>query len=283
VSALFGGLPVTGAIARTAANVRSGGRTPVAGMVHSITVLICTLIFMPYVKLVPMTALSAILFIVCYNMIEWRSIREVFRSPKSDIYVWTATFAFTVIFDLVVAIEVGLILAVILFIKRMMDVTNIQDITDDTLLFDQDDMASLPKELKGKVIVYQLQGPFFFGAANAFLNVEESLKRRIRAIIFCMEGAEAIDATGIHALLVFLHTCRRNNVEFFLVGAKEQPMKALEKGKILAMINEQHIYATKEEALRYILSIQHHLVHMDDHKHQWHNLHLANGDKPKQP
>jgi SulP family sulfate permease len=274
-SALFGGLPVTGAIARTAANVRSGGRTSIAGMVHAVTVLCCTLIFMPYVKLVPMTALAAILFTVCYNMIERRSIREVFRAPKSDISVMIITFVMTVVFDLVVAIQAGLVMAMLLFIKRMMDVTNIKDITDEALVFDERDADLLPKELKGKVIVYRLQGPFFFGAANSFLNVENSLEHGVKAIIFDMKGAEAIDATGMHALLVFLHTCRKRNVEFFLVGAKEQPMKAMEKGKILAMINDKHIYATKAEAIQYIKSVQQHLIHMDEHTHHWHKLHKA--------
>ncbi len=278
-SALFGGLPVTGAIARTAANVRSGGRTAVSGLVHAITVLCCTLIFMPYVKHVPMTTLAAILFTVCYNMIERRSIQEIFRAPKSDLSVGLITFAMTVAFDLVVAIQAGLIMAVVLFIKRMMDVTDIQDITDDTLVFDDQNAELLPKELKGKVIVYRLQGPFFFGAANSFLNVENSLEKGVKAIVFCMDGAEAIDATGLHALLVFLQTCRKRNVEFFLVGAKEQPMKAMEKGKILAMINEKHIYATKEEAIQYIKSVQVHLVHMDEHPHHWHKLHKAPSDK----
>lgn len=273
-SSIFGGLPVTGAIARTAANIRNGGKTPVAAILHSITILICTLIFMPLVKHIPMTALSAILFTVCYNMIEWRSIKELFRAPKSDIVVLLTTFVFTVVFDLVIAIQIGLLLAMLLFIKRMVEVTDIVDITSEALDEEQADFI-LPKELIDKVIVYQVQGPFFFGAANSFLNVENRLSSQIRAIVFCMDQVPAMDATGIHALLVFLHTCRRHKVEVFLVGARQQPMRSMQKGRILEMVNQHHIYDTKEEALEYILSVSDHLINMHKHPHVWHRLHDA--------
>jgi SulP family sulfate permease len=280
VSALFGGLPVTGAIARTAANVRSGGRTPIAGMVHAVTVLVCTLVFMPMVKHVPMTTLAAILFTVCYNMVEWRSIKELLRAPKSDINVLLATFLFTVIFDLVVAIEVGLALAVLLFMKRMIEVTDVIDISD-SVNYNQPDDCQLPVELADKVMVYRIQGPFFFGAANSFLNVEKQLNREIRAIIFCMEEAQAMDATGLHALLVFLHTCRKMKIEVFIVGAKEQPMRAMAKGRILEMVNDKHIYQTKEEAFAYIVSVQQHMINIEKYTHRWHHLHESPSDHNK--
>lgn len=181
-AALFGGIPATGAIARTAANVKNGGRTPVAGMVHSVTLLLILVFLMPLAKMIPMPALAAILIMVAYNMSGWRDcINLVKKSPKSDILVFATTFFLTVIFDLVVAIEVGIVLAAILFMKRMADVTNVEGWTyideeeENTQDPDQIGLKVVPKD----TLVYEINGPMFFGAADKFIEVVSDVSRKL--------------------------------------------------------------------------------------------------------
>ena len=196
-SALFGGIPATGAIARTAANVKNGGRTPIAGMVHSVTLLLVLVVLMPYAGLIPMPTIAAILFMVAYNMCQWRPfVHLVKHAPKSDIVVLVTTFALTVLFDLVVAIEIGMILACLLFMKRMSDETDIHSwkyVDDD----DDPDSIALRKVPK-HVRVYEISGPLFFGAADQLLDI--TTKDFTKILILRMRSVPARDATDINAV-----------------------------------------------------------------------------------
>lgn len=178
-SGLFGGIPATGAIARTAANVKNGGRTPIAGMVHTITVLLIMIVFMPYAKLIPLTTLAAILIYVSYNMSDIQTFINLLKAPKSDVLVLFITFFLTVVFDLVIAIEIGMVIATISFMKRMADATDIRKLTDE-LSDDEDDLQLLMlKDVYDGISVYEINGPFFFGAADRFRLVTEQAEKKI--------------------------------------------------------------------------------------------------------
>ena len=198
-SALFGGIPATGAIARTAANIKNGGRSPIAGMVHAIVLLITLLLLMPYAALIPMPCIAAILFMVAYNMSEWREFVDVIKeSPKSDIMVLVATFTLTVVFDLVIAIGFGLVLASVLFMRRMADVTDVYGwkyIEEEDENYDEDSdtgnisLRYVPKD----VLVFEITGPMFFGAADKINNV--IFDKTKKAIILRMRSVPAMDTT----------------------------------------------------------------------------------------
>lgn len=227
-SALFGGIPATGAIARTAANVKNGGRTPISGIVHSIVVLLILVSLMPYAKLIPMPTIAAILFIVAYNMCGWKNILNTCRSaPKSDIIVLFVTLIFTVVFDLVVAIGVGLVLASLLFMKRMADVTeahNWIDITDDE---DTDpDNISL-KRIPDNTRVYEINGPMFFAASDKFGYVLDDKKFHI--LIIRMRNVPAIDSTGVEELKNIVKRCEKRGIKVIFSHVNEQPMRAMTK------------------------------------------------------
>ena len=227
-SALFGGIPATGAIARTAANVKNGGRTPISGIVHSIVVLLILVSLMPYAKLIPMPTIAAILFIVAYNMCGWKNILNTCRSaPKSDIIVLFVTLIFTVVFDLVVAIGVGLVLASLLFMKRMADVTeahNWIDVTDDE---DTDpDNISL-KKIPDNTRVYEINGPMFFAASDKFGYVLDDKKFHI--LIIRMRNVPAIDSTGVEELKNIVKRCEKRDIKVIFSHVNEQPMRAMTK------------------------------------------------------
>jgi len=226
-SALFGGIPVTGAIARTAANVKNGGRTPISGMVHAIVLLLILVVLMPYAALIPMPTIAAILFMVAYNMSEWRQFVHLCKtSPKSDIAVLVTTFALTVIFDLVVAIEVGIILAAILFMKRMSDVTEVygwkyvEEEDDDP---DATSLKSVPKN----TLVYEISGPMFFGAADKILKI--SLSDKDKCLILRMRSVNSIDATAMHSLEQLFDECKKKGITLVLSHVNEQPMNVMKK------------------------------------------------------
>ena len=235
-SALFGGIPATGAIARTAANIKNGGRTPVAGMVHSITLVIVLVVLMPYAGMIPMPTIAAILFIVAYNMCQWRTFLQLVKTaPKSDILVLVVTFVLTVVFDLVVAIEIGMILACLLFIKRMSEETKAESwvYTDDDTVAVNENLRMLPAAIR----VYEVSGPLFFGASDAIehIIVEESAK----CLVLRMRAVPALDSTAMNALTALTKTCESKGVTIVFSHVNEQPMKAMKKAGFTELVGAE--------------------------------------------
>jgi len=255
-SALFGGIPVTGAIARTVANIKNGGRTPIAGMVHSITLLLMLVLLMPLVQLVPLSALAAILFMVAYNMSEWREFVHLFKSPLSDVLVLVTTFILTVTVDLVVAIEVGLFLSIFLFMKRMSEVS---DISVKKLDFtENNDGAGFDFEKENKVystderiVMYQINGPFFFGAAHKFIEAINNLHVKTSFLIIGMKHVPAMDATALHSFQSSLKICSNKNITVLVTGLRKQPLEAMKKAELIGLIGEDHFFETIEVANKY--------------------------------
>lgn len=236
-SALFGGIPATGAIARTAANIKNGGRTPVAGMVHSITLVIVLVVLMPYAGMIPMPTIAAILFIVAYNMCQWRTFLQLVKTaPKSDILVLVVTFVLTVVFDLVVAIEIGMILACLLFIKRMSEETKAESwvYTDDDTVAVNENLRMLPAAIR----VYEVSGPLFFGASDAIehIIVEESAK----CLVLRMRAVPALDSTAMNALTALTKTCESKGVTIVFSHVNEQPMKAMKKAGFTELVGAEN-------------------------------------------
>ncbi len=250
-SALFGGIPATGAIARTAANVKSGGRTPIAGMVHSITLFIILIVLMPYAAWIPMPTIAAILFMVAYNMSGWREfVSLIKRSPKSDVLVLVTTFVLTVVFDLVVAIEVGIIMAALLFLKRMSDVTEIKSWKYLGEEFDEEndpDKISLRKVPK-KTLVYEICGPMFFAAADKFLQI--STEPGIKVVILRMRSVPAMDVTALHSLNKIVENCKKRGITLLLSHVQEQPKSMMKKAGFVEMVGEENFCAHIDDALK---------------------------------
>ena len=243
-SGLFGGIPATGAIARTAANVKNGGRSPVSGMVHAVVLLLFLLVLMPLAKMIPMPIIAAILFMVAYNMSEWRHFVHICRfSPKSDILVLVVTFGLTVVFDLVVAIAVGLVLAAVLFIKRMSDVTYVRR-WEDRLEGDEK-TRSIPEG----TVVYEIHGPMFFADAEKFTDF--TLDGDTRAVILRMSNVPSIDATVMKNLEVLLTACESHGVTLILSHVNEQPMKVMKKAGFCERVGEVNFRRNIDDALVY--------------------------------
>lgn len=254
-SALFGGIPATGAIARTAANVKSGGRTPIAGMVHSVTLLIILVVLMPYAAWIPMPAIAAILFMVAYNMSGWREfVSLIKRSPKSDILVLVTTFVLTVVFDLVVAIEIGIVMAALLFLKRMSDVTEIKSWKYLGEEYDEEndpDKISLRKVPKG-TLVYEICGPMFFAAADKFLQISMepgTAESKIKVVILRMRSVPAMDVTALHSLRKMFADCKRRGITLVLSHVQEQPMSMMRKAGFDEEMGSENFCAHIDEAL----------------------------------
>lgn len=246
-SSLFGGIPATGAIARTAANVKSGGRTPIAGMVHAIVLLLILVVLMPYASWIPMPTIAAILLQVAYNMSGWREIVTLLKSaPKSDILVLLVTFFLTVIFDLVVAIEVGMVLAAILFMKRMSDVTDVQSwkYIDDENDKDSIDLKVVPANTR----VYELSGPLFFGVADKIMNI--SLDGDHNCLVLRMRSVNAIDATAMRNLDKIRHACRKKGITLILSHVNEQPMNVMKKSGFYDKVGAENFCAHIDDALK---------------------------------
>ncbi len=246
-SSLFGGIPATGAIARTAANVKSGGRTPIAGMVHAIILLLILVVLMPYASWIPMPTIAAILLQVAYNMSGWREIVTLLKSaPKSDILVLLLTFFLTVIFDLVVAIEVGMVLAAILFMKRMSDVTDVQSwkYIDDENDADHIDLKVVPKNTR----VYELSGPLFFGVADKIMKI--SLDGDHNCLVLRMRSVNAIDATAMRNLDKIRHACRKKGITLILSHVNEQPMSVMKKSGFYDKVGAENFCAHIDDALK---------------------------------
>ena len=251
-SATFGGIPATGAIARTATNVKNGGRTPVAGMVHALTLLFITLAFGKWAALIPMSVLAAILAVVAYHMSEWRAFAAEMTSPKSDVIVLLATFTLTVLVDLTVAIEVGMVLAAFLFIKRMAEVTNISAVTreledDETEITDVNAVST--RRIPKGVEVYEINGPFFFGAAETFKDTLARVAAKPKVLIIRMRYVLALDSTGMHALKDVVHRSRKDGTWVLLSDVHMQPLVALTGSAVLAEIGNDNLFGNLDDAL----------------------------------
>lgn len=252
-SALFGGIPATGAIARTAANVKNGGRTPVAGMVHAVTLLLILVVLMPYAALIPMPAIAAILFMVAYNMSEWRKFLKLCRTaPKSDIIVLITTFVLTVVFDLVVAIEVGILLAAILFMKRMSEVTEVEGwkYVDDE---DDKDSVSL-REVPKNTVVYEVSGPLFFGAADKILQITPD--ENTNCLVLRMRSVSAIDATAMNNMELLYKECEKKKIQMVFSHVNEQPMNVMKKSGFYSKVGSENFCAHIDDALRRAQDLQ---------------------------
>ena len=252
-SPLFGGIPATGAIARTATNVKNGGRTPVAGMIHALTLLLITLFFGRWAGLIPLATLAAILVVVSYHMSEWRTFRSELTAPKSDVLVLITTFALTVLVDLTVAIEVGMVLAAFLFMRRMAEVTNVSIVTRELADTDGDDEGD-PNAVRDRSVptgveVFEINGPFFFGAAEQFKDTINQVGKKPKVLIIRLRDVPAIDATGLHALKELARRCRGEKTLLLLSDVHAQPMFALVRSDIFSVIGEENLFGNLDDAL----------------------------------
>ena len=247
-SALFGGIPATGAIARTAANIKNGGRTPIAGMVHSITLVLVLVVLMPYAALIPMPTIAAILFMVAYNMCGFKTFLHLCKtSPKSDIFVLVMTFLLTVIFDLVMAIEAGMIAACVLFMKRMSDESEVRGwkYFDDENDPDGIELRSVPTQIR----VYEISGPMFFGAADRMAEI--TLKDFTKVLVIRMRGVPALDATAMHSLENLQEKCERHGVELVFSHVNDQPFHTMQKDGFVDKVGVDHFCAHIDDALAF--------------------------------
>ena len=253
-SGLFGGIPATGAIARTVTNVNNGGRTPIAGIVHALSLLVIMVLFMPLAAKIPLAALAGILVVVSYNMSEWREFVQLFRSPKSDILVLLVTFFTTVLVDLVVAIELGMVLAALLFMKRMADVTCVECVQLDLTKEENRAKRVIPEGVQ----LYEINGPFFFGAAYKFMDATKVVAgQRVRAIILRMENVPAMDATALHSFEKFIHICERKKIRLLISKIKDQPLDVLKKSGVYDKIGPDHFFDTTDKAIQFSETLLH--------------------------
>ncbi|HTY40563.1 MAG TPA: SulP family inorganic anion transporter [Thermoanaerobaculia bacterium] len=253
-SGLVGGMPATGAIARTATNVKNGGRTPVAGMTHAVTVLLVLIFLGPLARFIPMATLAAILTVVSYHMSEWRAFAHLFKTPKSDVAVLLTTFLLTVLIDLTVAVQVGVVLAAFLFIKRMADVTNVSAVTrelvdapDGTMDGDADGVSR--RRIPEGVEVYEVNGPFFFGAADKLKDVLNFVAKKPRVFVLRMRNVPAMDASGLRVLDDLHRSLTHHGIRFVIAGIQAQPLAALERAGRIDAYGRDNIVANLDEAL----------------------------------
>lgn len=249
-SGLFGGIPATGAIARTMANVNNGGRTPIAGMVHAVTLLLMMMVFMPLAQMIPLSALAAILMVVAYNMSEWRVFIAFSKAPRSDALILVVTFLLTVFVDLIKAIEVGMVLSAFLFMKSMAEGTSFEMHGNDAaeayeITLDENQKYQVEKYVQ----VYEIQGPFFFGAADQFVDHLLSLKMHTRVLIIRMRHVPSMDATALHAFKRMLVLCDKARIEVNISGLSKQSREVLDKSGVLADLGGNHVFEYFEEAL----------------------------------
>lgn len=275
VSALFGGIPATDAIARTAANIKNGGRTPVAGMVHAGVLLLILVILMPYASWIPMPTIAAILFMVAYNMCQWRTFARLAKTaPKSDIAVLVITFFLTVVFDLVVAIEVGMVLSCLLFMKRMSDEMgvrswlHVEEVEEQkreeeeasrgakrTMSVEEAQLKAAAEEINPaklrqipmELAVYELTGPLFFGAADRINQIE--VNEVTRCLILRMRAVPAADSTAMNSMTALCERCKKNGVTLIMSHVNEQPMRAMEKAGFVDLVGRENFCRNIEEAL----------------------------------
>ena len=254
VTPLFGGIPATGAIARTATNVKNGGRTPVAGIIHALTLLLITLFFGRWASLIPMAVLGGILAVVAYNMSEWRTFVSEFSAPKSDIAVLLATFFLTVLVDLTVAIEIGMIASAFLFIRRMAEVTNVRAVSSEMEDPEADPYDTDPNNVRRRTIprgveVFEVNGPFFFGAAETFKETIRQVAGNPKVLIIRMRNVNAIDSTGMHALKDVVHQSRKGGTIVILSDVHTQPLVAIGRSAVLEEVGEENLFGNIDDAL----------------------------------
>ncbi len=251
LSPLFAGIPATGAIARTATNIKNGGRTPIAGIVHAATLFLIMIFFGQWAALIPFPTLAAILVVVSYNMSEWHSFMKVLRSPMSDIAVLLVTFALTVIVDLTVAIEVGIVLAALLFMKRMSEVSQVNAITRDLQEEREEEEAMLPKRVIPEgVEVFEVYGTLFFGAVDQFTESMRFIENKPSVLILETRNLLAVDATGLRALDELVYQLKHQKTHFIISGIHKQPLFAMQGSGLLNRLGEDNICGSLDEALR---------------------------------
>ena len=244
-SVMFGGIPATGAIARTAANVKAGGRTPISGMVHALVLLAVMVFLMPYAALIPMPCIAAILLQVAYNMSGWRTVVHLVRTaPKSDVAVLAVTFLLTVVFDLVMAIGVGMMIALVLFMKRLSDETEVRGWK---YYCDENSEVTHLRELPKSVRVYEINGPMFFGMTDQIADI--SVKEFTRYLIIRMRGVPSLDASAMNALENLQGYCAENGVQLIISHANEQPMKTMERAGFVDLVGREHFRANIDDAI----------------------------------
>jgi SulP family sulfate permease len=253
-SPIFGGMPATGAIARTATNVKNGAKTPVAGIIHAIVLLLIMLFFGRWAALIPIPTLSAILLIVSYNMSEWRSFKKLLKSPKSDIIILLVTFFLTVIVDLTVAIEVGVVLSSLFFMRRMAEVSQVNTITKDIKdelegkFEDSDDSIKMPDGVE----IFEVFGSLFFGAVEQFTESLRSVEKKPKYLILETSHLLAIDASGLRALEDLESKLRRQKTKFIISGLHKQPLFAMVQIGLIDKIGEDYLFGSITEALNFI-------------------------------
>jgi SulP family sulfate permease len=248
-SPLFGGIPATGAIARTATNIRAGARTPVSGVIHALTLLMVLVIAAPLARYIPLATLAAVLFVVAYNMGEWREIGTILRLSPADIAVWAATFALTVLADLTVAVEVGMVLAALLYIYRISQTTTVAPVTEEYI---RDGRAHVlqDKQLPSYVSILRIHGPFLFGTTEKLAEATADLGAFSAVVIVRLRNMTALDATGLHALEVFANRLRKSGRTLLLCGARDQPAQLLQKADFIEHIGRENVLPHVEAALQ---------------------------------
>lgn len=257
-SPIFGGLPATGAIARTATNIRSGAQSPIAGVIHSVT-LLCVLLFAaPLARFVPMAVLAGILIVVSYNMGEWREIPQLLKLTKTDISVWLVTFALTVFADLTVAVEAGMILAALLFISRVASTTTVSQVTDEYV---EDGRVHIlqDKDIPYYATIFRIHGPFLFGATDKIAVVTQSLHKLPPVVILRLRNMTALDATGLFALEEVARELQASKRTLILCGAREQPAKLIHQAEVEELIGAENICENVQEALQRAEEVYEHL------------------------
>ena len=252
-SSIFGGIPATGAIARTATNIKAGGKTPVAGIIHAITLMLLLLFLAPLAKRIPLSCLAGILVVVSYNMSELDHFLDIFKAPRSDVVVLLTTFLLTVLVDLTVAVQIGLVLAAVLFIKRMTEIANIGSIAHEF-----DDLEGEPangnaldrSRIPEGVEVYEINGPFFFGSADKFKETLRSISTpHVKVMILRMRHVSVMDATGLHVIREYMHVCRLGHIQLLLSAPHTQPMMVMGRAGLLDVLGSENIYGNIDEAL----------------------------------
>lgn len=249
-SALFGGIPATGAIARTAANVKSGGRTPIAGMVHAITLLLIMKVLMPLAKYIPLTTLAAVLIVVSYNMSGWRTFRDMLRAPKSDVLILLATFFITVIFDLVIAIEVGIIISMCLFMRRMALAIEVNEL-DGSYCSKKLRLEGIhTNKIGDEILIYDIKGPLFFAGIDSFISSIESLNTESKVVILRMKNMPVLDVTAYGELKKIEKLCMDEEIKLIMSEVQKQPMKVMKNMGMVSRLGERRFIKTLEEAIR---------------------------------
>ncbi|WP_346930712.1 sulfate permease [Clostridium sp.] len=247
-SALFGGIPATGAIARTAANVKNGGRSPISGMVHAVTLLLIMLLFMPLAKMIPMTTLAAVLIVVSYNMGDWSTFKSLLKAPKSDVAILLLTFVFTILFDLVVAIEIGMVLAMFLWIRRLAETTDIKKVQGIKSRRNKD--GEIIHIDNNKILIYEVNGPFFFGVVQDFIKMINKIETSAEILVLDMRHTQALDASAISALERLHNHCNKHNIKLIISNLQQQPKKALIKMEFIKSLGEGAVFNTREDGIR---------------------------------